>query len=422
MPLDVKTSAEQWFNKMGIHKADGVIGLDNTNFQIMPIPLVEEMISLSRAQSQWLKSISSWTRKRATGVVPLINIAGNVTEGVGPNDPTPVAKRPDTAKVEYSCKKFKSEYYIDYETLEEYAATPELGDFEARMAQEFAVKWGNDRADIIMNSDNTLDASTSRNRMLRMIDGVQKQLAGANIYNAQGKKWGQGVWAVMQAYMPEEYRNDPNLHYIYNDLIDLLWHNSLTNVNTGERMRSALGDSVIASETKVKPLGKPQLIIPQLSANQGVTPVAPTSVVDDGDGTMTIRVNTILADATDSTGRRVKVIFKQTGKEEVCTVSRNGSNQNIIGTVGSLGQDTISTTASDYTVSQNDETNIVYGNPKGIYEIICNQVRSYREYNKDADRFEITMYFRMDVLLPIPGVFVDFERIVAPVPTDWIAN
>lgn len=421
MPTDVRRLAEQWFNKMNIQKApDGVIDLANTNFGgIMPIPVVEQMITWSREQSAWLKNIASWPRSRTKGEVPLIGISGNISEGVGPNEGTKITKRPSTAMVSYQTKKFRSDYDIPYETLREFQNTPELGDFEAQIAKQFAIAWGNDRANVIMNGDTSLDDSTSLNRLLRMIDGAQKQLATANVYDAEGKAWGQGIWRVMQAYMPEKYRQDPNLNWMYNDLIDILWHGSLTNTNTTERMRSGLGDQVISTPVKVPPLGKPQLIIPQLSATQGETPTAPTDATDNDDGTITFRVATILADATDSSGRIVKVTHKASGNSELCTVDYNGSSQNVITTAGSLGQDTISETASDYLVTEADETNILYGNPKGIVEVVLNEVRSYREYNKDFDRFEITSFWEMDVIVPLTEIFVNFQRILAPVPTTW---
>lgn len=85
----------------------------------------------------------------------------------------------------------------------------------------------------------------------------------------------------------------------------------------------------------------------------------PTGVVDDGDGTMTIDVESLFASGQDHSGRTVKVFLKATqdggnvgplsAALAVETLTVNSSNE--IETVTALGQTAISTTASDYTVA-----------------------------------------------------------------------
>ena len=83
----------------------------------------------------------------------------------------------------------------------------------------------------------------------------------------------------------------------------------------------------------------------------------PDSVVDNGDGTLTLQIDGITQVSRDNSGRTVVVWKKQPGLETVtdavaveeCTVSY-ASTHNSITTVASFGQSSASTTASDYTV------------------------------------------------------------------------
>jgi len=81
---------------------------------------------------------------------------------------------------------------------------------------------------------------------------------------------------------------------------------------------------------------------------------APTSIVDQTTY-LTARVHSILDDATDSTGRKVKITYKPTGLSEVCTVYYE-SSQNKIDTTGLLGQTTVDIIATNYMVQMVDIT------------------------------------------------------------------
>lgn len=84
---------------------------------------------------------------------------------------------------------------------------------------------------------------------------------------------------------------------------------------------------------------------------------APTSVVDNGNGTITFNVNSVTESGVTNAGRQVKVFLNtpadgastEATAIELLTVAFGGGN-NTVTTAGALGQTTISTTASDYTV------------------------------------------------------------------------
>jgi hypothetical protein len=169
----------------------------------------------------------------------------------------------------------------------------------------------------------------------------------------------------------------------------------------------------------VRPLNKPVNIVNQISAMQGPTPVAPTSAAAQGAGIRLV-LTTLVADATVATGRLVKVTYKPNSITETIAITRP-STANVIDTVGKLGQTIVSTTASDYEVTFADESSIWLGNPKGLHQIIWLNMRAYRKFNQDADRWEIKVYNSLDFKVPTPEMFVDFSRVQVLPPTKWAA-
>jgi len=414
----------QWAaNHNIVEKSEGgVMDSANTTYGgVLPVHLVQEMISLGRTQSQWLNSITTKTVDGPVGDYPVTDLNEPVTEGVGENDGSPVSTKAPTNTVSFACKKFKSQFYLSTEVID-IAASGGLGDFEAAMVREFAIAMGNDAADIIMNSDTTLTSATRRGKMLRMLTGVLKQLhTSGNVYNAAGKNWGQGMWSYMLTKMPEKFRNDPGLQWMYNDMVDILWHNSLSNTTgTLAGMRSNLGDAVISSVQRVPPLGKQQNIVNQISSTMGPTAIAPTSV--SGTTTVVAVCTTLIAtDAsaatTASLARNIKITCLLTGVSEVCVPV--WTSVNTITTTSTLGQVTVSATASDYVITFADETSVILGNPKGIHLIYWKTMRAFREFEVEYDRVKITNYWRADVKIPAPSTFAINERVRVLPPATW---
>lgn len=419
MPMsneEILRMSETFFKKHNITKAEGgVIDLSNTNFGgILPRPMVEQMIGLTRKQNEWLSSINSVTRKGSTGNVPVFDFSEPGMEHVGENEGTPITNRPRTWNAPYACKKFRSDFYITTEELQE-AAAAGMSAFETKMVGDWTKQLGNDVANCSINGDKSLGDETRLNRMLRGINGIKIQMASGNVTDAEGQAWGQGIYDAMLDSMPDKYADDGGLRWLFNRRVNTNWEASLTNVNTTERTRSALGDAVLTQTIKVPPLGIPQIIVPQISAHYGT--VGTPDAVTDNTGSITFRVNDILVDTTDSTGRKVKVVYIPTGTSEVATVAYVSSD-NVITTAGTLGQTTVSTTTTDYSIQIFDETDLYLTNPKTITMVMCSDWRSYREFNKNYDRFEITTYIQFDIIVPTPEVSVMFNRVrVTPIET-----
>lgn len=415
-----------WCNRHGIvQKAEGeLLDLSTVSFGgLLPVPLVENLISLTRNQSAWLSAIDTRVRGRQSGNIPITRLNEPVTEHVGRNDGTKILTTPVTRTVPYNCKKFKSELYITTEELRE-AVQGGISNFEQTMMNDWTTQLANDVARLVMQSDTDLDSSTRLNRLLNACDGAYKLLrAGANVMDAEGAAFDQGIFAAMLDYMPDEFSEDPGWRWWFNRRVNTNWHNTLTNVNTTERMRSQLGDQALTTEIMVPPLGISQLIVPQIVNTHGVAPaIAPTSAADGGSSNIVFVLTTLItrgdvATVAAGVGRKFIVTYLPTGMSEVIT----GYDDTTLkaATVGLLGQTTLDTTAANYTVRLYDETELYLGNPKNVVLVYCNEWRTYREFNKDYDRWEVTTYFEADVLVPTPELVVMFERVKVTPITSW---
>lgn len=410
---EILSAVADWASARGLVQK-GVIGTDNVNFGgIMPREAVQELLDLTKDQSEWIGSLDSHVQDGVAGTVPIVDLNQNITEGVGENDGTKIGGIPNTRNVPYVCKKFKSDWYITTDQIRE-ARVAGVGDFDRKMSEIFAKQLSNDIAEITINSDSSLDNTTSRNRMLRMLDGLRVKTESANVTDAEGKAFATGIFTAMEDAMPDKYASDPDLQWLFNRRVHTHYKSGLQQLATG------LGDKAKTQVIYEPPNGISPIIVPQLSSGMGPVAVAPTSATDNT-GTITFDLTTMVtagyvATAAAGAGRKVIVTCVPTGVSEYCYAVED--TQLKITTAGTLGQTTVSTTASDYLVTFADETELYLGNLKAITLVQCGQMRSYMEFNKDFDRFETTVYHYMDVLIPNPAAIVKFKRVaVTPIRT-----
>jgi len=134
---------------------------------------------------------------------------------------------------------------------------------------------------------------------------------------------------------------------------------------------------------------------------------APTAVVDDGDGTMTVRVATILPDAYDAgaDNRRVRITLKATGAYELCTVAHVGG-QNLIYTTGALGQTVISAVASDYDVQVADERSLILSDPNNLVLALADQILALAALDSDKPSEITKVHCWMDSVIVRPEAAV----------------
>jgi len=397
----------------------GVISTLTTNFDaLLPAYVVDALIAYGYPQSSWLSSVNRVTKQHRLGTVPIMELNGNVTEGVGENEAPTNIKRPETRHIHYACKSFAATWHATVDELKE-AAAAGMTDFETRFLELFGIAIGNDKANIVMNGNTSLNDSTSLNRMLRMVNGVGVKAEGGNVLDAAGGPLAIRTtvsaldhFAAMEDALPEIYSSDPGLRWLYNQRVDSHYRWLLTN------RIGALGDANMVSREIGRPQGIAPLIVPQISRYQGPTAIAPTSATSKTtyvEFVLTTLVTAVhVATAALGVGRRFRVTNLTTGLSEVC-VGYLDTTLRII-TTGVLGQTTISTTASDYTVGLCDETDIYHLNPAGITIVDCYEVEAYRTFEPKFRRWEFLTYFFMDVLIPQPAAIVKLKRVaVTPI-------
>lgn len=393
-----------------------VVGLDNANFgELLPMEFVHEVITDIRDKSDLLNKITTYTVGQQAGTVPIIRLNEPSLRYVPPNAGITHAVAPATDRVSYNCKKFRSDLIILHEELRE-ARRLSIADFENKLVDMWTTKLANDLTRIAVQSDDSLDESTAENRMLRAFDGLLVQTdTDSTVIDVAGAGFAKGIFDILIDNIDSEYENDPNLQWIMNTRVNNRWMTSLSKLGT------ALGDTVLTGGGQFSPHGKPKIICPYIPDTLGSSGT-PDAVADDGDGTMTIKVNTISGgQAEANAGRTIKVTFTNTGLSEILTSTWSGADV-IIQTSGALGQDTISTTTSLYTVKIHDETTVMLMNPLGLILVLCDAWRSTREYNKDFDRIEITTYLEADEIIPIKEAITKLTGMKAPRMTSYTAE
>ena len=410
-------------DKLGIvQKSDGVMTLDNTNFGgMMPVSAVDELLVLSYKQNDWLAALNNVRRQNRTGKVRVYNLNQNITEGIGSNEKVTINRLPVTANVDYNAKSFVSTYSIHMDEINEakFMASQSIGgaekSFEDVTAELFATQLGNDKANIIMNGDTTLDAETSLNRMLRMIDGVAIKSELGNVFDAEGVAFDKGIFTAMEDLMPEQYNNDPGRRWLYNSRVDTHFKQKL------QALATQLGDKALTAPVNANPNGIPPVIVPHISRNKGPAAIAPTSAADNTTYIQFVLTTLVTAEhvasAAAGVGRKFKVTCLATGASEICTGILDTTLR--INTAGLLGQTTVSTTNTDYEVGLYDETDLYLMNPKGITVVDCYEMYSYREFDPHYHRWNFITYFYMDVIIPNPDAIVKFKRVGVTAIETW---
>lgn len=374
----------------------------------------EALIDLTVSQSEWLSMATVKMMNQRAGNIPRVVINDVVTEGVSENGGRTIATHPDTSEKAYLCKKFQATWFMTLESISEAAASGEAN-FDGKIRGAFAKAMGNDMARVALNGDTSLGTSTRMDRLLRQHDGWLKIAREEANYSTttRGSAWSAGVYPSMQSQMPDKFSDDKDLRWLHGRRLD----ESYTQFAQGLGDGSALRDRALLERTRFRPMGIDTVIVPQWPADQGFSSLNgsasdPDLVTDDGDGTITLRVNTLFGGYSAShAGRRVKVTFNATGQSETLTVKDVGSNL-VINSTGSLGQGTISTTVGAYTLDLADTTGIMLTNPRNLFVVLCRNIRAYRKYEQESERHRIDVYYEAAFGIFEPDAVVLQEGII----------
>ena len=361
-------------------------------------PQVEALVDLTVSQSGWLSAVSVKTRNQRAGTIPRLVIGDVVTEGVAENAGATVATSPDTDEIAYACKKFQATWYMTLEDVGEARAAGE-SDFDGKVRRAFSKAMGNDMARVALNGDTSLSATSRLNRLLRQRDGFLKQLRTGGHYKTttRGSTWSRSVYPAMLRQMPTQFKDDPGLRWMLPPSLDEDFTYSLQNLGDG----AALRDQALIERRRYAPMGISPILIPQWRTDQGFdtlngSAVDADSVADDGDGTLTATVNTLFGGYSASwAGRTVRITCDATGQYEDLTVVDTGAAL-VIRSAGSLGQSSISTTASAYTLDLADCTGALLTNPANLFVVLCRQIRAYRKWEQEAERWRIDLFYEAD--------------------------
>ena len=411
--------AGDMLGSMGVRKADTVMTTANMSAsEFMDRKQVERLVDLTVSQSGWLSAVKVKMRNQRSGELPRLVINDVVTEGVPENGGKTVSTVPTTDFVPYHCGKFQATWYLTVEDIREAKASGEP-DFERKVRAAFAKAMGNDMARWSLRGDTDLDDSTRLNRLLRKRDGWLKQARANAIRNTTGRgaPFARSLFSSMQAAMPEEYRDDADLRWLFSSTLDMAWTESLADPTNAQG--STLGDRASIERSRFKPSGIPQLIIPQMPTTQGFEQVTASTanadaVVDNAGANLTATVNTLFGGyAAKWAGRSVRITFTATGDTEVATVTDTGSALKIT-TVGTLGQSTISTTVGDYTLDLADITTAILSNPSNLFLVMCDQMRAYRKFEQEYERWRIDVFYEADAGLFNENALVIQDGISTP--------
>lgn len=379
--------------------------------------MVERLVDLTVGQSDWLSTVSLRLRSQKKGEIPRINLSEVVTEGVSENGGSTITTHPDTDRVTYETAKFQATWYITLEDIREARASGEP-DFDGKFMRAFAKAMGNDMARWTLRGDTSLAASSRLNRLLRQRDGWLKKAraSGVRSTTTRGSAFSNDLFYAMLAAMPEQYREDANLRWLMCSQLDIGWQQTLSGYAANA---SQLGERQLTERRRFSPLGIDQLIVPQMPTDLGYSVLSgstadPDTITDDGDGTITADVSTALGGyAVGNAGRRVKITYDATGQSETLIVVNSGG-ANVIHTVGSLGQSTISGTEADYTLDLADITPALLTNPGNLFLVMLDQVRAYRKFEQEFERWRVDVYYEADAGIFNEDAIVLQDGVVAP--------
>jgi len=312
-----------------------------------------------------------------------------------------------TSKIEYQTQKFHGTVFYTPEDVREASASGE-GDFLGKLRMLLARRLGSNIAMLAIQGDTDLTSDGSRERrFLSQKDGWIKQIRDSGNVGTTTRGSAYSIAAFQAAYdrLPERYQNDPNLRWF---VPPMLQANAQYAFAAQWAAASQVAADALMSRQQAPILGIPNLQVPQMPRTQGFSTLSGSVVAGDAvtnpSGTIIkVRVDTLLGGAAaGNAGRKVKITRNSTGRSETVTVTWDGTN-NFASTVGSLGQGSISTTASDYTLDVADCASILLTNPRNLINVVdSSRFRMFNKFEQEADRFRLDFYIEMCPLVLRP--------------------
>lgn len=333
----------------------------------------------------------------------------------GPRTGIPVHK-PDVDQKTYSTKLMSGAFGLRLKALKNAARAGQ--NVNALVRRGIAAGIGNVIADLGVNGNTSLPTDTDVNVNRRVADGWWQLIRenGSN-YNARdnGFSFHNRLWAGMLQQIDKAYRSDKQLAWGMGDALGTRWLTELTATgaspsNAHPSIINDLGSQLLnAMGGSANPLGKPGVVVPQIpedshSSGEGYSGVAPTSVTDNGDGTLTVNINTLAESGvnrseTGTDGQRyVRIGNANTGVEELLPVDYSAPN-NTVTTTSVLGQGVVSTTAADYYVKWADTQSLFLGVMRMLTLVVQDGMRIYTVFYPHDERIEVIVHIDLDFMV-----------------------
>lgn len=420
----------------------GNVGLLNAKQQA-------EYVRLVRTNSVLLNMMTLHKMTQRVEDIDKLNLGEPITEVATENTQAATTVAPKFDKVTLSTTKMRSKMQISYEVLKD---AIEKNRFEQTMMEVVTKKVGSDLEKLAIRGDTTINATLTdaNSKLLRALNGLQKQTDSAHIVDATNTAVDHALLAQMLDALPDEYHSDPDIRFMMSRKTEMDYRLSLQT-----NRKTPLGDIAISDRGQINAYGVPIISVPLIPNNLDVDISAATAATgvgltqdpftvvasgSDQNNDFRLTVTTLGATATFSTTLATGVQRVGAIADSINTAFRaahanwaleyiafdNGEgrlylkspDKNGSASITVVVDNAVRTAAAKLLGFYNEATNaargpftgaaanaagtipdgtfIWLGNPANFVFGILDQTRVFTEYNKDFDRLEVVVYNSVD--------------------------
>jgi hypothetical protein len=415
-------------------KGSGYMGVDDepSGSSLNPIAQLG-LFSKVRRESSWLRFTTFAPVSENSGYLDIWddrNFRMAPTASEGPRKNIPMHK-PDVTQNEYRTKTLSGSFGLRLKAIRSAARA---GQPVNQLVQRgIAAGIGNVLADLGINGNVDLPKDSDLNIQRSTVNGWFQRIRNESpqyFSKENGHSYHNGLWAGMLHKLDKAYRSDPGLAWGLTDKLASRWLTELTatddNPGAGHpSIVNPLGQSLLnAMGAQANPMGKTGVIIPQMddenySSGEGYAGLAPTSVTNNGNGTLTFNINSLADSGIDRSetgidGQRYVVIGSSlTGLEETVPVSFSDPN-NTITTSTLLGSQNPSASASEYYVKWADTQSIALALWRFFVLVIQNGMRVYTVFYPQDETIEVIVHADIDYMVTDYSAAALVDDLVSP--------
>ena len=190
-----------------------------------------------------------------------------VTESVDEATDTGNLSRAKFQRIVLRAQKLRSAWNITTEVLQ---GNIEQNEFEQSIMNTMIERIATDLEDLAINGDVTTVGADPRARLLRRLNGWDRQTDGAHLVDVRGSSIQKGIFSEMKRRIPTQYKNDPGIRWIVGDAIATDWADVVSDRGT------ILGDAALQG-AEMAPLGTPMIRVPLVPDDAPITVTSATS-------------------------------------------------------------------------------------------------------------------------------------------------